>query len=99
MNFNEDWLNEINDSDCKSSLLSLLSHWFKSGRGLSLTYHDKLLQSLKSDLKSGDRQIKIGALRVLGNSTHVLSASDRSLATSIMAIINRHTKNQGKYDS
>ena len=55
-----------------------------------------LLEMIKKDLSLHSHQIKIGALKVLGTGTHVLSAQDRSLANNIMVMINRHTKNQGK---
>ena len=59
-------------------------------------HQGKLLEMIKKDLSLHSHQIKTGALKVLGTGTHVLSAQDRSLANNIMAMINRHTKNQGK---
>ena len=80
----------------RSALLNLLSSWFASGRPLSAIYQSKLLKMIKTDLSLHSHWIKTGALKVLGNGTHVLSAQDRSLANNIMTMINRHTKNQGK---
>lgn len=45
-------------------------------------------------MTSHNHSVKIAALQVLGKGTHVLSAHDRSLASEIMKLINRHTKNQ-----
>ena len=95
LEFHEDWLSDFFDDDTKSALLSLLSNWFKSGRTLNESVQGKLLTMIKKDLKNClDHQIKISALKVLGNGTHILSAQDHSLASNIMTIINRHTKNQ-----
>ena len=80
----------------RSALLNLLSSWFASGRPMSAIYQSKLLKMIKTDLSLHSHWIKTGALKVLGNGTHVLSAQDRSLANNIMTMINRHTKNQGK---
>ena len=80
----------------RSALLTLLSRWFASGRPMTNIYQGKLLEMIKNDLSLHSHQIKTGALKVLGTGTHVLSAQDRSLANNIMAMINRHTKNQGK---
>ena len=79
----------------RSALLALLSCWFVSGRPMTSIHQGKLLEMIKKDLSLHSHQIKIGALKVLGTGTHVLSAQDRSLANNIMVMINRHTKNQG----
>ena len=97
LEFNEEWmdlLSEETDAKSRRSLLSLLANWFASGRPFLPCFHDKLLQSMKQDLTCCEFQVKVGALKVLGHATHVLSAQDRSLATDIMAMINRHTKDQ-----
>ena len=95
IDFSDEWLNDVSDDDSKTAFYAFLSSWFSSDRSISDPDQAQLLKSIQKDLKtSQDHQVKISALEVLGNSTHVLSAQDRSLASLIMAIINRHTKSQ-----
>ena len=79
LDFNEDWLTdglEIHES-AKASLLTLLASWFSSGRSLPQHCHMNLLKMMKTELKHYNHQVKIGALKVLGAGTHILSAQDR----------------------
>ena len=95
LDFNEDWLEVEQEMDNKSkcAMLNLIAAWMKSGRFVQESWYSRILDMIKKQLCNGSHQIKIGALKVLGVGTHILSSKDRSLATNIMNIINRHTKN------
>ena len=95
IDLNDEWLEvgqEVDDKS-KASMLCLLEEWMKSGRYLQESLYPSILKMLKAQLCNGNHQVKIGALKVLGAGTHILSSKDRSLATTIMIIINRHTTN------
>lgn len=94
----EDWLGNLiseTSNKAKSALLSLLANWLQSpGRSMSSRCQAKLLNQIKLELTNQNHLVKVSALKVLGQGTHVLSAQDRSLASGIMAMIGRYTKSQ-----
>ncbi len=92
----DEWLSQLKQEESKkvkASLLTLIATWVSNRRVNSAT-QTELLSQVRNELTQQSHLVKRHALQVLGRGTHVLSAQDRSVATSILATVNRHTKAQ-----
>ena len=75
--------------------MTLISTWFESEQQFETsTKHEILWLELRKCLSELHHQVKINALRVLGNGITAISSTDRSLAPEILTLVGRYTNSQ-----
>ena len=94
----DSWIQQLQteiSSETKVAILTLISTWFEAEQQFETsTKHEILWLELRKCLSELHHQVKINALRVLGNGITAISSTDRSLAPEILTLVGRYTNSQ-----